>query len=402
MFRRNNIDDFDDYRKEQAEISRERALEGSGGANKQSKKPGNYRKNKKYKSIVETSDGVVYKRELNNIGSFYTVSFVLALLISAIIFASKGDYTGEFYNTDSFRSVVLLFGFIIVFIVISALASGKKAKSVALTSFAIVIDDGKNKISVPYENFLKLDFKRTYGRNHNYSGTRYMISYKDPNNNEIKSIGFPSRNTFAASDFYTRINEKRDLISGNDRVVTVLPARTFRWSEVLVKGNRVEKKFLALIPLLVVLVVGILVGSLSSDNLNKDLIPAFFLVFTLIVVSVFLVNTGEGFTTSYYPLELTYDEDSLRVDDLVFSGNEIREVYITPIGGTNPHAANNSTFYIVLKDGQYRYKTGFFNVKPEYRDRPAFQMPDWSYEQFYYSMKNWCKKNNVRCIDYIL
>ena len=103
-----------------------------------------------------------------------------------------------------------------------------------------------------------------------------------------------------------------------------------------------------------------------------------------------------------YPERMTFEEGCVKVDNKAFRAEDIKRVYITRNGVGNPHVINNSTFYVVTEEGEYRYKSGMFHVNSRYQRVMENTRPNWNYKDFYDCFRDWCRMNRVEFVDFLI
>ncbi|MCQ2528386.1 MAG: hypothetical protein MJ108_04630 [Saccharofermentans sp.] len=388
LFGRNNIDDFDDYKREQAQMRKERDKFDSSNSEGKAKAK-NFAKNEKFK-VEELPDGsLLYKKENMGKDDLLRIMFILF----PIIFVGVMIATGIIYGNISEIVPAAIFFAVFFGIMFAAMGTGKRCKSLKLTYDSIEVEVSSNKKLVfPLSSYEGLFTKRIYGKNHHYSGTVYHILIRD--GMEVKKFKFCSSIPAAASDFDYNAKKRKHELNGPEADYIVETGRkTFSWSEKLTKGNWTTNRLALMIPAVALIIIGIACAMIFGGDPEEVIFPMVVLMVMIIVTVLIYVFGSNSFIPTIYPESMTFGEGELRINDLSISSNEIKAVYITPIGSDNPHAPHCSTFYIAVENGQYRYKAV-----------PMLSRNDlsWSYEEFYYCCYNWCKINNVPFIEYIL
>ena len=158
MFGKNNTDDFDDYKREQSEIKREKKDTSSHKAPKINKK-------------TNTNGNLVYHKST----SAETTIILCLILIFPIVIAAMMVTTGETSIKSASSEMLVPIGFFLFFFLIFYFAIygfAPKAKQIELADNALVCKMAFNKkIEIPYNYFVEIACKRTYGINHQYTGT---------------------------------------------------------------------------------------------------------------------------------------------------------------------------------------------------------------------------------------
>ena len=392
LFGKRDTDDFDDYKREQVEMKREREEFDSSRFTEKTKKDSkahNFAKNEKF-NVEELPDGsLVYKKERVGKEKYLLGMFIAFPVLFMVIMVATGVVSGDISEiTPAIVFFVIFFG-----IMFAAMASGKRCNSIRLTYDSIEVEvSSSKKFTFPLSSYEGLSFKRTYGKNHHYSGTIYHILIRD--GAEVKKFKFCSTIPTAASDFNYNAKKRQQELTGATVGSANLPAtKTFKWPDKLAGGNWVTNRTLLMLLCVVLIIVGTALGVALGGDLEDVIFPMIVIMFVIIAAVLMIVFGANSFVPTIYPESMTFEDGALRINDLSFSSNDIKAVYITPIGSDNPHTVRCSTFYIAMEDGQYRYRAAPLLFSSEL---------DWSYDEFYYYFNNWCKKNGVPFVDYIL
>lgn len=388
LFKRDEFDGFDDYKKEQEDIRKERG-EYDSPRSAEKVKAKNFAKNDKF--TVETlPDGSLhYKKGSMGKDNLLRVMFILL----PIVFVGVMIATGIIYGNVSEIVPAAVFFAVFFGIMFAAMGTGKSCKSFRITNDSIEVEVSSNKKLVfPLSSYEGLSTKRIYGKNHHYSGTVYHVLIRD--GMEVKKYKFCSSIPAAASDFnYNARKRQSELYGAEPDYIADSGRKTFSWSEKLTKGNWTTNRLALMIPGVALIVIGIACAMLFGGDPEEVIFPMVVIMVMIIVTVLIYVFGSNSFVPTIYPESMTFGEGELRINDLSISSNEIKTVYITPVGSDNPHAPHCSTFYIAVENGQYRYKAVPMLFRSDL---------NWTYEEFYICFSNWCKANNVPFVEYIL
>lgn len=391
MFGRNNVDDYDDYKREQTQIKREKDSHKLPKINKK----------------INVSGNPVYFNSQNPesiILGFLVLLF--PIFIAIMIVYSAGAELGN-VPPEMFVPIGFFFLFFLIFY-FAIYGFSPKAKQIELTNNSLVCKMAFRKtIEIPYSDFIELKCKRTYGKNHQYTGTRYIIAYKNPNSQKELKIRFPSNSAIDASDFNFELQNKMWIHDDNslngetshdfNGPVQFLIPQTKNFSAT-------KAHYMLVFPMVAFIMVMFVYGMMTSksgiDNTDLPFAIMFFVFLAVFVALATLkINKHKWDTT---PEKITFEQDGIRINDKYFRSGEIKRLYITPIGSNNPRAFENSTIDIITEDARYSYNLGLFFRERRYLVSRTTIVPEWDFDNFYYSARKWCDANRVEMIDFLI
>lgn len=404
MLGRKNFDEYDDYKKEQAELNRERKREGYSKTSSASEAKGKgvQKLPRLHKKTNDDGNTVYYKSiSVEKVTFAFVVPIFLIIMLAMMV-----NIAGADIKVVSSGTLVPI-GFMIVFFLIlyyGIYGFAPTANKVEISDKSLIYKVGfwKKKV-ISYSDFKMLECRRMHGKNNRYTGTRYFIVYKDSSNTKDRKIGFPSSSALDASDFNYEVQKK--LLTSNSDATTYEFNESKQFIIPQTRSINAEKlRFAMIIPLIaffmVMYVYGSMVSKTSVGNTEIPYVVMFFVVaIFIIVISSLKMNKRKWDLT---PERITFEPDAIRVGDEYIRSSSVERLYITPIGRNNPLAFNNSTIDIITDNARYSCNLGMFYYGGFRHALKTENVPLWSYDTFYDCAKKWCDANNVEMVDFLI
>lgn len=327
-------------------------------------------------NVENLPDGsIIYKNKMTGkeryaLSVFYILPIILVIMIAMLEF--DGDVV-------SFLPLII---FLIIFdgIMFKYIIAGFKNRSYKITNEHVEFKEtSARKTIYQLSEYAGLEYKRNYRRGSGYVGTIYHAVFKNGDTTKkLRLSSIPASTSHFVHELKRRTNKF------NYPASDVLQARSFTWSNECSNENKTKSKKLFIMAgiLLVILLLGIVTTIVLYE---EPFFPYVILGIVTMIISILVAFSGTTKGSFIYPSTMTFESNSLKIDDLYLQASDIKRIYITPVGFKNPDSP--SRLYVEIKNGQYKYFTSHDNF---------------DYADFYEYFQSWCVKNNISFIEYIL
>lgn len=346
------------------------------------------------------SDRLIFKKPVMVAELSLGVTFIIVGAILATLMIDFLVKQGESILPIIFATLVIA-----VIVSLPLILSGSKIKSIEINYDSIVIKNtlwGGHEISL--NDYIRVIPIRHYNKKHGYyMRTTYQLLIN--NNGKQQKINLFDMNPVQASELIYELDRAKNKTTNIMANPASVADRVFNWEPdyYLPKKNDILSWIFSGIVLGAPLSV-VIIGMFSHYGVSVAAVLV--TLFFLIIVSLLIIMCGESYKrTAFYRAskieELVITPYTISIDSLTLRYTDIQEIQISYPDQGDPKCGKNSVFLIITNNKLYKYIT-YTPDSVRGLTRRSITNPNWDYQDFYYSIYNWCKANNVKVMDYMV